>query len=46
MARYLHEWEDDDWDRQMKADLASGKFEKLISKVDTDIAAGKLFDTP
>ena len=46
VALCLHNWEDDDWDREMKADLAGGKLGKLISKVDGDIANGRLLDLP
>ncbi|HMP81668.1 MAG TPA: hypothetical protein PKA41_03045 [Verrucomicrobiota bacterium] len=46
VARALHCWEDDSWDEQMKRDLASGKLDKLISKVDDDIARGNLSDLP
>lgn len=46
MARCLHEWEDDDWDRKMKADLQSGRLAKVISKVDADVAQGNLTDLP
>ncbi len=34
-------WTDDDWDRQMKADAASGKFEDLSSRTeDVGITSG------
>jgi hypothetical protein len=46
IARCLHEWEDDAWDQQMRQDLATGKLDRLLAKVDTDIAAGKLGDLP
>jgi hypothetical protein len=46
VARCLHEWEDDDWDRQMRADITAGKLENFILKVDRDIATGKLRDLP
>ena len=42
VARCLHEWEDDAWDRQMQQDLAAGKLDRLLAKVDADIEAGKL----
>jgi hypothetical protein len=37
VARWLHGWEDDEWDAQMKRDLAAGKFNKILAKVDADI---------
>ena len=39
VARCLHEWEDDDWDRQMQQDLAAGKLDRPLAKVDADIEA-------
>jgi len=44
VARSLHGWEDDDWDRQMKNDLAAGKLNSLLASVDKDIADGNLRD--
>ncbi len=46
VARCLHGWEDDDWDKQMKYDFSEGKLRKLVAKVDDDIAAGNLLDSP
>ena len=46
VARCLHEWEDDAWDKQMQQDLAAGKLDRLLAKVDNDIAEGKLRDLP
>jgi hypothetical protein len=46
IARCLHGWEDDEWDEQMKQDLASGKLNALLAKVDANIAQGKLLDPP
>ena len=46
VARCLHEWEDDAWDKQMQQDLAAGKLDSLLAKVDEDIAHGKLRDLP
>jgi hypothetical protein len=34
-------WTDDDWDRQMKADGAAGKFESLNREADASQAAGE-----
>ena len=36
VARYLHEWENDAWDKQMQQDLAAGKLNGLLAKVDGD----------
>jgi hypothetical protein len=46
IARCLGNWQDDDWDRQMKRHIAAGKLDKLLSKVDKDIARGKLRELP
>lgn len=46
VARCLHEWGDDDWDRQMQRDLAAGRLDRLLAKVDADIETGKLRDLP
>jgi ribosome recycling factor len=46
VARCLNQWQDDEWDEQMKRDIATGKLDKLLSKVDKDIAKGKLHDLP
>jgi hypothetical protein len=46
VARCLGNWQDDEWDGQMKRDIAARKLDKLLSKVDDDIAHGKLRDLP
>jgi hypothetical protein len=46
IARCLHGWEDDAWDAQMRQDLAAGKLDPLLAKVDRDIEQGKLLDPP
>jgi hypothetical protein len=46
VARCLGNWQDDEWDEQMKRDITAGKLDKLLSKVDDDIAHGKLRDLP
>jgi hypothetical protein len=46
VARCLGNWQDDEWDEKMKRDIAAGKLDKLLSKVDKDIAKGKLRDLP
>lgn len=46
VARCLHVWEDDEWDKQMKCDLADGKLAALLAKVDKDIAEGNLSELP
>lgn len=46
VARCLGNWEDDNWDQQMKQDIAAGKLDNLLARVDGDIAKGKLRDLP
>jgi len=46
VARCLHGWEDDEWDRQMKENLAAGKLNGLLKKVDADIERGNYSDLP
>lgn len=46
LAALLHGWEDDDWDRQMKSDLAAGRLDSLLAEVDADIAAGRVRELP
>jgi hypothetical protein len=37
----LHPFEDDDWDRQMKADAAAGKFTAMNEAADQEYGAGR-----
>lgn len=37
----LHPFEDDDWDSQMKADAAAGKFLAMNERAEQDYAAGR-----
>ena len=46
VARCLHGWDDDEWDERMRHDIAQGKLNKLLEKVDSDIAEGNLSDFP
>ena len=46
VARCLNQWQDDEWDEQMKRDIAAGKLDKLLAKVDDDIAREKLHGPP
>ena len=41
LAALLHGWEDDDWDRQMKADAEAGLFDGMIAEAKADYAAGR-----
>ena len=46
VAACLHSWNDDGWDEQMKRDLASGKLDKILSRVDADMAENKIRGMP
>ena len=46
VAACLHSWNDDEWDEQMKRDLASGKLDKILAQVDADIAENKTGGMP
>ena len=46
LAAWLHGWKDDEWDEQMKRDIASGKLDAVLREVDDDIRAGRLSDMP
>ncbi len=46
LAAWLHGWKDDEWDEQMKRDIAAGKFDAVLREVDDDIKAGRLSDMP
>jgi hypothetical protein len=37
----LMNWEDDEWDKQMKRDAAAGKFDEMNRRTDVDIKAGR-----
>ena len=38
LAKWLQEYLDEMWDRQIEADLASGKLDRLIAQAEADIA--------
>jgi len=44
LADWLNNYLDDAWDRQMKDDFATGKLDKFISKVKSDIEANQVRD--
>jgi hypothetical protein len=46
LAAWLHGWKDDEWDEQMKRDVAEGKLDDVLHEVEDDIAAGRLRDMP
>ena len=46
LAAWLHGWCDDDWDDQMKLDIASGKLDDVLREVEEDIKAGRIRELP
>ena len=46
LVQWINDWADDEWDRQMKEDLAAGRLDSLLKKVRSDIGAGNLLDMP
>ena len=46
LAAWLHGWNDDDWDKQMKRDIASGKLDDVLREVEDDIKAGRVREMP
>lgn len=44
LAKWLQEYLDDMWDRQIETDLASGKLEHLIAQAEADIENGNVRD--
>jgi hypothetical protein len=46
LAAWLHGWEEDDWDEQMKRDVASGKLDVVLQEVEEDIKAGRVREMP
>jgi hypothetical protein len=46
LAAWLHGWDDDEWDEQMKRDVAEGKLDNILREVEDDVRAGRLRDMP
>jgi hypothetical protein len=46
LAAWFHGWKDDEWDEQMKRDVADGKLDLVLYEVEDDIKAGRLRDMP
>lgn len=44
LAVWLQDYLDEVWDRQIEADLASGKLDILIAKAEADIEANRMKD--
>ena len=46
LAAWLHGWNDDEWDEQMKRDIGSGKLDEVLREVEDDIKAGRVREMP
>ena len=46
LAAWLHGWNDDEWDQQMKRDIGSGKLDDVLREVEEDIKAGRVREMP
>jgi hypothetical protein len=46
LAAWLHGWKDDEWDEQMKRDIAAGKLDTILHEVEEDIKAGRVREMP
>ena len=46
LAAWFHAWKDDEWDEQMKRDIAQGKLDLVLHEVEDDIKAGRLRSEP
>jgi hypothetical protein len=44
LSAWLQEYLDEMWDRQIAADLVSGKLDKLIAQAETDMAENRVRD--
>ncbi len=46
LAAWFHGWKDDEWDEQMKRDIAAGKLDNILHEVEEDIKAGRTREMP
>lgn len=46
LARWLYDWQDDEWDRRIGEDYDAGRLDKLIDKARQRMASGELRDMP
>jgi hypothetical protein len=46
LAAWLHGWKDDEWDDQMKRDIASGKLDDVLREIEEDIKTGRVREMP
>jgi hypothetical protein len=46
LASWINESVDDEWDRQIKADVTAGRLDELLKKVRSDIRDGNVREMP
>ena len=46
LGLWFHGWRDDEWDEQIKRDVAEGKLDDVLPEVEDDIAAGRFRSEP
>ena len=46
LAAWLHGWNDDEWDDQMKRDIAGGKLDDVLREIEEDIKTGRVREMP
>lgn len=46
LAAWLHGWNDDEWDEQMKRDIGSGKLDDVLREIEEDIKTGRVGEMP
>ncbi len=46
IAKWFYGWEDDEWDLQMKADAAAGRFDALLAEAREDLRTGRTQEGP
>jgi hypothetical protein len=46
LAAWFHGWKDDEWDDQMKRDIASGKLDDVLREIEKDIQTGRVREMP
>ena len=46
LAAWLHGWNYDEWDEQMKRDISSGKLDDVLHELEEDIKAGRVREMP
>ena len=46
LAAWLYGWKNDEWDEQMKRDIASGKLDDVLREIEDDIKTGNVREMP